>query len=72
MLVRDNAYDNISDQDIVRRNSIAFCLKNWGLIEVDEVGIEPHDIFVFVLPYTQKDKWHISHKVNLFTLNEHN
>ena len=67
-LSRDNAYDNIGEQDIVRRNSIAFCLKNWGLIDIDSKFIEPHNSFVFVLPFEDKDKWTIKHKINLFTL----
>ena len=68
MLVRDNAYDNISEQDIVRRNSIAFCLKNWRLIDIDDKFIEPHDSYVFVLPHNEKHDWQITHKINLFTL----
>ena len=67
-MTRDNAYDNISEQDIVRRNSIAFCLKNWGLIDIDEKFIDPHDSYVFVLPYEEKGEWDITHKINLFTL----
>ena len=65
---RDDAYDNISEQDILRRNSIAFCLKNWGLIDIEDKFIEPHDSYVFVLPYDQKDEWTITHKINLYTL----
>lgn len=67
-LSRNDAYDNISEQDILRRNSIAFCLKNWGLIEVDDKFIEPHDSYVFVLPHDKKEGWKITHKINLFTL----
>jgi hypothetical protein len=72
-LSRDSAYDNISEQDIVRRNSIAFCLKNWGLIDVEDKFIYPHNNYVFVLPYEDKDSWTITHKINLYTLrNKHN
>jgi len=65
---RDDAYDNISEQDILRRNSIAFCLKNWGLIDIEDKFIDPHDNFVFVLPYDEKEGWTITHKINLYTL----
>ncbi len=67
-LSRNDAYDNISEQDILRRNSIAFCLKNWGLIDVEDKFIEPHDSYVFVLPHEEKHEWTITHKINLFTL----
>jgi len=69
---RNNAYDNISEQDILRRNSIAFCLKNWGLIDIEDKFIEPHDSFVFVLPHTEKNEWTIQHKINLYTLRNKN
>lgn len=73
VMSRPDAYNNISEQDIIRRNSIAFCLKNWGLIDVEDKFIEPHDSYVFVLPHDNKEGWKITHKINLFTLrNKHN
>jgi len=69
---RNDAYENISEHDILRRNSIAFCLKNWGLIDVEYKFIEPHDSYVFVLPHYQKDEWTIQHKINLYTLRHNN
>jgi len=72
MLTRDNGYNNISEEDITRRNAVIFCLKNWGLIDVEEKEIEPHDIFVFVLPHKEKRDWRISHKINLFSINNNN
>lgn len=67
--LRDTGYNNVCEEDIKRRNAVAFCLSNWQLIEVDKNDIEPHDTFVFVLPYKEKCQWTIYHKVNLFTLN---
>lgn len=64
-LTRKDCYNNICDEDIVRRNAIAFCLKNWGLIMVEDVLIEPHNKFVYVLPYAEKRDWKISHKINI-------
>jgi hypothetical protein len=69
LLTRDSAYNAICEDDILRRNAIAFCLKNWGLIDVDDYDIEPHNKFVFVLPHTQKHDWKISHKFNFRTIN---
>lgn len=65
LLTREMAYNAICEDDLIRRNSIAYCLKNWGLIEVDEKVIEKHDKFVFVLPFEEKDQWVICHKFNL-------
>jgi len=69
LLTRDSAYNAVCEDDILRRNAIAFCLKNWGLIEVEDEVIEPHNKFVFVLPHTQKQDWKISHKFNFRTIN---
>jgi hypothetical protein len=70
LLTREGAYNAICDDDLFRRNAIAFCLRQWGLIDVDEEKINPHDRFVFVLPHNQKDEWCISHKFNFKTLIE--
>jgi len=72
LLTRDNGYNNLSEEDVKRRNAVIFCLKNWGLIEVEDEDIEPHDVFVFVLPHSQKRDWRISHKINLFSINNDN
>jgi len=64
LLTRSNCYNNICEEDILRRNAIAFCLKNWKLIDVDCDDIEPHDKFVFVLPFDEKKDWRINHKFN--------
>jgi len=69
LLTRDSAYNAICEDDIKRRNAIAYCLRSWGLIEVNEDNITPHDIYVFVLPHNQKQEWKINHKFNLKTIN---
>ena len=69
LLTRNTAYNAICEDDILRRNAIAFCLREWSLIDVDEEKITPHDRFVFVLPYNQKNDWYISHKFNTKTIN---
>jgi hypothetical protein len=70
LLTRESAYNALCEDDILRRNAIAFCLRQWGLIEVDDKQIEPHNKFVFVLPYNQKQEWYISHKFNFRSVNE--
>lgn len=64
-LLKNDGYNNISEQDIERRNSIIYCLKTWGMIEVDEEKIRPHEIFVFILPHNEKKDWSIQHKFKI-------
>ena len=59
LLTRQDGYNNLSDEDLSRRNGIIFCLKSWNLIDVDETLIEPHDKFVFVLSHKEKHEWTI-------------
>jgi hypothetical protein len=63
LLTRENAFNNISNEDISRRNSIIYCLSKWGLLEVDLEKIKPYDKFVFVLSHRNKSSWSISHKI---------
>lgn len=65
LLTRQDGYNNLCEDDLARRNGIIFCLKNWGLIDVDESIIEPHDKFIFVLPFKEKNEWTISNKFNI-------
>ena len=58
----EDAYNNISEEDIHRLHAIAFCLKNWKLIDVEEEQIKNHDRFVFVHPHSQKAEWKIINK----------
>lgn len=69
LLTRENAYNAICEDDLLRRNAVAFCLKNWGLIEVKDIDIEPYNKFVFVLPHNQKQDWTILHKFNFRSIN---
>lgn len=72
LLTRETAYNAICEDDLLRRNAIAFCLRQWGLIEVEEEKILPHNKYIFVLPHNQKNEWHISHKFNFRSLNSIN
>ena len=69
ILTRENAYNNICEEDIIRKNAVAFCLKNWGLINVEDKDIEPHNKFVFVLSHQDREYWKISHKFNFKSIN---
>lgn len=65
LLTRQDGYNNLCEDDLARRNGIIFCLKNWGLIDIDESLIEPHDKFIFILPFKEKSQWTISNKFNI-------
>lgn len=69
-VTRSNWYNNLSEEDILRKNAIVYCLKQWNMIEVDESLITPHDMFVFVLPHSEKKNYLISHKFNAGTIDE--
>ncbi len=71
-ITRANYYNNISEEDIHRKNAIIYCLKQWGLIEVDETLIDPHNMFVFVLPHSKKNEYCVYHKFNTATIEEVN
>ncbi len=70
LLEKENAYDNICEEDILRRNAIIYCLKQWNLIDVDESTIEPHNKFIFVLSHAKKSDWSIEHKYNINRLRQ--
>ena len=70
LLTRNNGYNNVSIEDIARRNSVIYCLKTWGLIDVDDKEIMPHDKFVFVLSHKDKPYWKINHKFNISILDD--
>jgi hypothetical protein len=62
--LNEKSYDNLIDDDLIRRNSIAFCLEKWGLIKViNNEMIKEHNKFVFILPYNEKQEWTIKHKI---------
>lgn len=63
---KENGFDNVSKDDLARRDSIIFCLNKWGLIElVHPDSLVDHDKFVFVLPFKDKQDWMIKHKIKV-------
>jgi len=67
-LTRENAYNTICEDDILRLKATVFCLQNWCLIDVKPEDIEPHNKYVFVLNFKDKKDWIISHKFNIKNL----
>lgn len=66
LFVRNNyGFNNISEDDIKRRNSIIYCLVKWKMVEVLEGSIEPHEQYVYTIPHREKSEWTIKHKYRL-------
>lgn len=70
-LTRPNAYLNISESDINRKNSIICRLASWDLIEI--VNYEQMlncDDFIYILTHKEKSagNWKIIHKFNINSL----
>jgi len=68
-LVKDQSYDNFSQEDIYRRNSIVESLKNWDLIIPKENYILSNDTRFYVIAHRDKKNWKIIHKFNINSLN---
>lgn len=61
--LRENGFNNVSDEDIERRNAIIFCLERWGLVKpIYPEQIDNHEMFVFILPHKDRNNWKIIHK----------
>lgn len=65
-------FGNVSEEDLLRRNSIAHCLKMWKMINFDENLIGNHDTRIFVLPYKEKTDWTLIKKINVKNITEFN
>jgi hypothetical protein len=70
LLTRENGYNNVSEEDLIRRNAVAFCLYNWGLINICQEDIVPYNRQIFVLPFNMKQDWLVKHKFNIATLEQ--
>ena len=65
LLTRDDGYNNISDEDVIRRNSIIKLLEDWGMIENVEVLKDIETCFISIIPHSKKSEYKIKHKFNL-------
>lgn len=66
LLTMDGKETNYSEEDEVRQASIARLLEDWGLVEIVDGQEMPEDnVFVFVLPFRDKDNWQIIHKYSI-------
>lgn len=62
------SYDNMSEEDILRMNSVAVLLEEWDMLELIDFPEEIDTVYVSTIPYNEKYKWVIKHKFNIRTL----
>ena len=68
-LKRHPGFGNVSLEDIERRNSIAYCLYKWNMIDIPDMKeIEEHSTRIFVLPHAEKHNWQLIKKFNVKNL----
>lgn len=66
LLCRENGYDNISKEDILRKNTVIVDLEKWNLINiVNRKDIDGITNKLTILKYKDKDEWTINHKIKL-------
>lgn len=68
LLLLDGKEVNFSEEDAMRRNTIAQLLEDWGLVElvdVDKIHDQLKHSSVKVVPFKEKDKWELVPKYNI-------
>lgn len=70
MFALSNRQNNISIEDIKRRNLIAKLLQEWGLVEVVEKDILDecaHTSSIRVIPFKEKTEWQLTQKYSMLS-----
>ncbi len=66
LAMNDDGFDNMTDIDYDRRDSIIKLLSEWNLVDlVDEFDTVFSQKKLFVLPFSEKKNWKIKHKVRM-------
>jgi hypothetical protein len=68
LLLLDGKEANFSEEDAMRRNTIAQMLEDWGLVEIvdiDKIYDQLKHSSVKVVPFKEKDKWELVPKYNI-------
>lgn len=67
----NNSYNNMSDEDIKRKESIARALETWGMVNIiSDLTYDKSETKLFVLPFREKGFWKIVHKFNHSTIQD--
>ena len=65
--INKDAFDNMTESDFERLNSVCYCVEKWGLIDcLDE--IEPHKIKIDCIRFDEKKEWIIKNKIKIKNL----
>ena len=68
LLLLDGKDVNFSEEDAMRRNTIAQMLEDWSLVEVvddNKIQDQLKHSYVKVVPFKEKDKWELVPKYNI-------
>ena len=58
-------FGNVSQEDLNRRDSIAYCLWKWKMVDFDISLLDSHDTRIFVVPYKDKYEWTCVPKIDM-------
>jgi hypothetical protein len=66
LFILDGKHNNLDEEDIARRNTIANLLEEWGLLEIKDHEKASHPIAALnrikILPHKEKDSWTLQSK----------
>lgn len=66
LFILDGKDDNISDEDIARRNTITNLLEEWGLLEITDIEKVEHPVAplnkIKIISFKEKDSWVLESK----------
>ena len=55
-----------TEEDMIRRNTIATRLEEWGLLKIkDKNKVDDRTVYVKVIPFRDKDEWELETKYNI-------
>lgn len=62
------SFYDMTEEDILRRNSIAILLEDWDMIDILNLEEDVETVFVYTLSHSKKYEWTIKHKFNMRSL----
>lgn len=66
LLCKNNSYNNISEEDILRKNTVIVNLEKWQLINIkNRKDINGITNKLSIIKYKDKQDWTINHKIKL-------
>lgn len=65
ILFEMGGYNNFTEDDKIILDSIAILLEEWELVNLINFPEEVDTVFVYTLPYSEKKRWSVKHKVKI-------